>query len=148
MPCAIPQNCLLPRPQMGRFALLRARARSHVHISFQLPVCSAVALHPKRGLKGSPPRPPSHPRPFPRWRGTYTCMRRRKNTRGGRRDTDTVALTLSIAGQSKESLSPAKAICQDTLQRIRNFTCLYRLQAEGETARLQCARSAGLSTPG
>lgn len=53
--------------------------------------------------------------------------------RSGRRDTDTVALTLSIAGQSKESLSSVKVIYQDILQRIRNFTCLDRLQAESDT---------------
>lgn len=63
-------------------------------------------------------------------------MRRQKNTRSGRRDTDTVAFTLSITGQSKESLSSVKAICQVILQRIRNFTCLDRLQAESDTAAL------------
>lgn len=127
MPCAIPQNCLLLLPQMGRFALLHAR--SHVRISLHLPDCSAAGYVPK----GAPNHAPPPRRPFPSWYGTYTCMRRRKNTRSGRRDTDTVALTLSIAGQSKESLSSVKVICQDILQRIRNFTCLDRLQAESDT---------------
>lgn len=46
------------------------------------------------------------------------------------------SLTLSITGQSKESLSSVKVICQDILQRIRNFTCLDRLQAENDTVAL------------
>lgn len=127
MPCAIPQNCLPLLPQMGRFALLYAR--SHIHISLQLPDCTVAGYVPKGAPNQHPP-----PRPFPRWYGTFMCMRRQKNTRSGRRDTDTVALTLSITGQNKESLSPVKVICQDILQRIRNFTCLDLLQAENDTS--------------
>lgn len=53
MPCAILQKCLWLLPQMGRFALFHARSR--IHISLQLPDCSAAGYVPKGAPKPALP---------------------------------------------------------------------------------------------